>query len=303
MKKRLFYGIGIGFLAILAIFYLPLWAAFILALALTTVLMLEFYDLFKAADPPFPIFDRYGTACGLALMTVVFLDSLPNWPSPIRSDLGNWERFVIFMTIGIVMVRQFPQKLNTQPIMTIAGTLFGVFYVAYLFAFMLRLAVSFDPGASLVTRIGPTGRFLVLFLLVTVKVSDAGALFVGCRYGKNKLFPRISPKKTWEGLYGGIVSGMAGGLGVYLAMGQADGVWWRRVFGAVHLNIWDILVLGFLLTVLGAVGDLVESLIKRAVAVKDSAGIVPGLGGFLDMFDSLLYTAPVMFFYVRAFGL
>ena len=96
---------------------------------------------------------------------------------------------------------------------------------------------------------------------------------------------------------------MAGGLGVYLAMGQADGVWWRRVFGAVHLNIWDILVLGFLLTVLGAVGDLVESLIKRAVAVKDSAGIVPGLGGFLDMFDSLLYTAPVMFFYVRAFGL
>ena len=302
MKLRLFYGIGSGALGVAAVFYLPLWVAFGLMALLTALLMTEFYALFKAADPPFPIFDRFGMACGLALLTVVFLDALPDWPTPMRADLGNWERFVIFMTIAVVMVRQFPQKFNTQPVMTIAGTLFGVFYVAYLLTFMLRLAVCFDSASTLLSPVGPTGRFLVLFLLCTVKSSDAGALFVGCRFGKHRLFPRISPKKTWEGLWGGVVTGMLVGLGVYLSMGQPESVWWCRSFGGMHLCLWDILILGFLLTVLGAVGDLVESLIKRAVDAKDSGRAVPGLGGLLDIFDSLLYTAPVLYFYVKAFG-
>lgn len=302
MKKRTLYGVGVGALAILAIFYLPLWTAFCVMMLLSAVLMSEFYALFKAADPPFPIFDRFGIACGLALLTVVFFDALPNWPNPPCSDLANWERFVIFMTIAVVMMRQFPQKLNTQPIMTIAGTLFGVFYVAYLLTFMLRLAIGFDPGATLHTPLGPAGRFLILFLLVNVKISDAGAYFVGCRFGKRKLFTRISPKKTWEGLYGGIVAGMASGVGIFACMGTANGVWWNRYFGTVHLTVWEILGLGILLTVFGAVGDLVESLIKRAVDVKDSGRIIPGMGGFLDMFDSILYTAPILYFYVKAFA-
>lgn len=302
MKKRVIYGVGVGALAIVSIFYLPLWAALGVMLVLTALLMTEFYALFKAADPPFPIFDRFGTACGLALMTVVFFDCLPGWPTPACADLANWERFVIFMSIAVVMIRQFPQKFNTQPIMTIAGTLFGLFYVAYLLTFILRLAMDFDPAVTLRSPLGPGGRFLVLFLIVTVKMSDVGALFVGCRYGKNKLFPRISPKKTWEGLFGGVLVGMASGLGIYLFMGQAEGAWWVRQFGGVSLNILDILFLGFLLTVLGAVGDLVESLIKRAVDVKDSGKIIPGLGGLLDVFDSLLYAAPVLYFYVRAFA-
>jgi phosphatidate cytidylyltransferase len=301
MRKRVIYGVGVGALTILAIFYLPLWAAFGLLLALTVVLMNEFYDLFRAADPPFPIFNRYGTACGLALLTVVFFDSLPAWPTPACADLANWERFVIFASIAIVMIRQFPQKLNTQPVMTIAGTLFGIFYVAYLLTFMLRLAISFDSVGP-ASPLGPTGRFLILFLLVCVKISDAGAYFVGCRYGRRKLFPRISPKKTWEGLYGGVVAGMAAGYGVYAVMGHATGVWWERQFGSVTLNVLEILSLAFMLTILGAVGDMVESLIKRAVAVKDSGRIIPGLGGLLDVFDSILYTAPVLYFYVRAFA-
>jgi phosphatidate cytidylyltransferase len=302
MKKRVICGVGVGILTILAIFLLPLWAAFALLLLLTVLLMNEFYDLFRAADPPFPIFNRYGTACGLALLTVVFFDALPNWPTAACADLANWERFVIFVSIAIVMIRQFPQRLNTQPIMTIAGTLFGVFYVAYLLTFMLRLAISFDSDVSLTTPLGPSGRFLILFLLVTVKFSDSGAYFIGCRYGRRKLFPRISPKKTWEGLYGGVVAGMAGGYGVFACMGHDTGVWWQRQIGNVTLNALEILSLAFLLVVLGAVGDLVESLIKRAVDVKDSGRIIPGLGGLLDVFDSILYTAPVLYFYVRAFG-
>lgn len=302
MKHRLIYGIGTGVFAILSVFYLPLWAAFGLILALTVVLMSEFYDLFKAADPPFPIFNRFGTACGLALLATVFFDSLPAWPSEARADLANWERFVIFFSIALVMIRQFPQKFNNQPLMTIAGTLFGIFYVAYLLTFLLRLMVCFDLSATIRAPMGPAGRFLVIFLLVTVKISDAGALFVGCKFGRNKLFPRISPKKTWEGLVGGVVAGMLAGIGVYLFMGQPEQVWWCRSFGSVRLCLWDILLLGILLTVFGAVGDLVESLIKRAVDVKDSGRIIPGIGGLLDVFDSLLYTAPILYFYVRAFA-
>jgi phosphatidate cytidylyltransferase len=300
--KRVLAGIGVGILTVLSIFFLPLWAAFGLMMLLSTIVMKEFYDLFKAADPPFPIFDRYGIACGLALLTVVFFDALPGWPNPPHADLANWERFIFFISIAIVMIRQFPQKFNTQPVMTIAGTLFGVFYVAYLLTFMLRIAISFDPEVTLVSPLGPTGRFLVLFLLVTVKLSDTGAFFVGCRYGKTKLFPRISPKKTWEGLYGGVISGMAAGYGVYAFMGKATHVWWQRQFGTIELNILEILSLAFMLTILGAVGDLAESLIKRAVAVKDSGKIIPGMGGLLDVFDSILYTAPVLYFYVRAFA-
>ena len=302
MKLRLIYGIGSAVLTVAAICGLPLGVAFLLMLLLTTLLMTEFYALFKAADPPFPIFDRFGTVCGLVLLTVVFLDALPNWPTLERADLGNWERFVIFTTIAVVMIRQFPQKRNTQPIMTMAGTLFGVFYVAYLLTFFLRLAVGFDAGATLRTPVGPAGRFLMLFLLFTVKFSDAGALFVGCRFGKHRLFSRISPKKTWEGLLGGVVTGMVAGMIVYGCMGEPGDVWGERIFGSLRLGLGDILILGLLLTVLGAVGDLAESLIKRAVEAKDSGRGLPGLGGLLDMFDSLLYTAPVLFFYVKAFG-
>ncbi|MFO7534151.1 MAG: phosphatidate cytidylyltransferase [Kiritimatiellia bacterium] len=302
MKNRIIYGVGVGAAAILAIFFLPLWAAFVAMMGLSAVLMAEFYALFKAADPPFPIFDRYGIGCGLAWLTVVFFDALPGWPTPACADLANWERFVIFMTIAVVMIRQFPQKRNTQPIMTIAGTLFGVFYAAYLLTFMMRLAIGFDPAASLGQPLGPAGRFLILFLLVTVKISDSGALFVGCRYGKNKLFSRISPNKTWEGLYGGIVAGMVGGVAIFACMGEPNGVWWDRYFGTVHLTVWEILGLGILLTIFGAVGDMVESLIKRAVDVKDSGRVIPGMGGLLDVFDSILYTAPILYFYVKAFA-
>lgn len=294
MNKRVIGGIGVAVFIVLSIFHMPVWLAGLFMLAFSVVLMNEFYDLFRAADPPFPIFNRVGTGCGLALLAVVFVNGLFRPPEP---DL---ERFVIFASVALIMIRQFPQKFNTQPIMTIAGTLFGFFYVAYLLTYIIRLMVfdAAEPGWR--TPIGPAGRFLLLFLVVTVKASDAGAYFIGCRFGRNKLFPRISPQKTWEGLMGGVVTGMAAGYGIFRFMGE--GAWGLRRFGTLELHAADILCLAFLLTVLGAVGDLVESLIKRAVAVKDSGKLLPGMGGMLDMFDSVLYTAPVLYFFVRAFA-
>jgi phosphatidate cytidylyltransferase len=95
---------------------------------------------------------------------------------------------------------------------------------------------------------------------------------------------------------------MAGGVAIFACMGEPNGVWWSRYFGTVHLTVWEILGLGILLTIFGAVGDMVESLIKRAVDVKDSGRVIPGMGGLLDVFDSILYTAPILYFYVKAFA-
>jgi phosphatidate cytidylyltransferase len=300
MKHRLVYGATLAIAALAGLLYLPLVGAFAVFAILTVLLMKEFYGLFKIADPPFPIFDRIGIVCGLALLTAAFLDSIP--PFSRRLDvlsLDSAERFVVFLSIAVVMVRQFPQKHNQQPLMTIAGTLFGIFYVAYLLTFLLRLGIEFDPNVRWNRPMGETGRFLLFYLLAVVKAGDSGALFVGCRWGRHKLFPRISPNKSWEGLVGGMAVGTVAGLLLFYLLGQPVTPVLRE-FGRLRWSVADALAMGLILTAAGAIGDLVESLIKRAVDVKDSGRVIPGLGGLLDVFDSVLYTAPILYFYTTA---
>ncbi len=300
MKYRLIYGTSLAVAALAGLLYLPLVGAFGVFAFLGVLIMREFYGLFKAANPPFPIFDRIGIVCGLALLTAAFLDSIP--PFSRRLDvlaLDSLERFVIFLSIAVVMVRQFPQKNNNQPIMTIAGTLFGIFYVAYLLTFLLRLGIEFDPNLRWNRPMGETGRFLLFYLLAVVKAGDSGALFVGCRWGRHKLFPRISPNKSWEGLFGGMGVGTTVGVLLFYFLGEPISPVLRQ-FGRLRWSLADAVAMGLVLTAAGAIGDLVESLIKRAVAVKDSGRGLPGLGGVLDVFDSVLYTAPILYFYTTA---
>lgn len=151
--------------------------------------------------------------------------------------------------------------------------LFGVLYVGI----PLSTVVS--------TRSLPAGEFLVLFLAVVTWASDAGAYYAGTLWGKHPLLPSVSPKKTVEGVLGGLA----------LAIGVAVlAQWWF----ASQLSLWDSLILGVLLTGAGLLGDLFESVIKRRTGVKDSGGILPGHGGMLDRLDSLLFTAPTFYYYV-----
>ncbi len=151
--------------------------------------------------------------------------------------------------------------------------LFGVFYVG----FTLSTVVS--------TRSLPAGEFLVLFLAVVTWASDTGAYYAGTLWGKHLLLPSVSPKKTVEGVLGGLA----------LAVGSA--LLAQRWF-ASELSQSDSLILGMLLTGAGLLGDLFESGIKRRTGVKDSGGILPGHGGMLDRLDSLLFTAPTFYYYV-----
>jgi phosphatidate cytidylyltransferase len=133
------------------------------------------------------------------------------------------------------------------------------------------------------------GHFYVLYFVLITKFSDVGAYSVGSLIGKHKMIPRISPGKTWEGFGGAIVvSTIASLLFVHFAGSKMPAMNWGHA-----------VVLGVVLSATAVVGDLIESLFKREAGVKDSGRIFPGIGGILDLLDSLLFNAPIMYLYLR----
>ncbi len=137
------------------------------------------------------------------------------------------------------------------------------------------------------------GTFYIFFTFISVWIGDAGAYFIGTFFGKHKMAPKISPKKSWEGFFGGIatsgVFGVIMGV-VYQAMGNA-GVMGERF----TVNIPYLTALSLVCSVLGVVGDFSASILKRQCSVKDFGNIIPGHGGVLDRFDSLLFAAPLVY--------
>ncbi len=129
----------------------------------------------------------------------------------------------------------------------------------------------------------------MLYLIVITKFSDMGAYLTGSLIGKHPLVPHIGPKKTWEGFFGALVFSVTGS---YVMLGLMPNKLWL-------INNWHGAVLGLLLGFAAIIGDLAESIIKRSCGVKDSGKMLPGIGGALDLIDSLLFTAPLLFFYMR----
>ncbi|MFI5247984.1 MAG: phosphatidate cytidylyltransferase [Nitrospirales bacterium] len=175
--------------------------------------------------------------------------------------------------VGIITVPLLSRSPLEQSLRDGAMTLFGVLY----------LGLTLGPLSM--TRLLPLGEWLILFLLLVTWASDTGAYYVGTVYGRHRLAPMISPKKTVEGLVGGLISAI---MIAYAAR------WWFLP----ELSGLDCLVLAILLTITGLWGDLAESAMKRSVSIKDSGGILPGHGGMLDRLDSLLFTAPAFYYYV-----
>ena len=149
---------------------------------------------------------------------------------------------------------------------------------------VLFLGLPFGCAVGLRSLPGEDGTDLLLLLLVCVMASDIAAYYVGSRLGKRKLAPVLSPKKTWEGALGGVLAGMGGGVVAHL--------WFYQRLPLAHA-----LALGCALSLAGIVGDLAESMVKRAAGAKDSAHILPGHGGFFDRTDSLLFAAPLLYYY------
>ena len=201
-----------------------------------------------------------------------------------RLELSYDFDILILLVFALgVFIRQFPQKLNPNGIETMAVTLFGLIYVAWLGNFITRINFA-----------DHNGRYFVMFLVVVTKFTDMGAYIIGSTLGRHKMIPRISPKKTWEGTIGGIVFAVGGAvMCLYWPPQLSQGIL------ASGMNGTHALLLGLLLGTAAVIGDLAESLIKREGNIKDSSNILPGHGGALDMLDSFLFTAPLLYVYMR----
>ena len=205
--------------------------------------------------------------------------------------------FLLALLLFVICIRIFLQKNNAQPLMTLACTVFGVLYVAFFLNYILKIVLAWDTPLW-TAPIGRTGRIYALFLVVVVKVTDIGAFYTGRSLGRHKMFPRISPGKSWEGLVGGLCSGVAIGLVLYggFRLPGADGSF---RFGPIPLTWLQAGLLSLVLAAVGVLGDLVESMLKRATSAKDSGTLIPGMGGLLDVLDSLLLGAPCLYYCLR----
>jgi phosphatidate cytidylyltransferase len=179
------------------------------------------------------------------------------------------------LALGVIVfsVRILGERESRNRVETLSWSLFGLVYVPFMLQFLVRIALVPD-----------TGLWLLFWLIAVSKLCDTGALLTGLAIGRHKMAPNISPKKTWEGLVGGVLISVIAG---------ATLAWGCRA----HLPASFTPVIGALVALpvagLGVVSDLVESVIKRRADIKDAGHVIPGIGGVFDMSDSLILTAPI----------
>lgn len=203
---------------------------------------------------------------GIGLVGCIALMMSPHQSALVQT--GLLVTVVALLSIPVLM--QVPLR---ESVRDAAIILTGMLYIGLTLSYLVRI------------RLLPEGELLLFFLLLVTWTADTAAYYVGTLYGRRALAPRISPKKTVEGLIGGLVGAT---IIAYAAR-------WSFLPEFAYL---DTLALAIILTLAGLWGDLVESAIKRSVGVKDSGGLLPGHGGMLDRLDSLLFTAPAFYYYM-----
>ena len=240
--------------------------------------LVEFYNL--ARKRGLPCFKVSGVIGGVLLMIGTFLNvtgKLGTYNSPAR--VNDFETsFLILFVIGLCL-RQLMSKDNASGISAIAVTLLGLMYVPWLLNFLQKIC--YFPHVE--------GKYFLLYFILLTKFSDMGAYAVGSLIGRHKMIPRISPGKTWEGFAGALVVSTGASVIFVHFLG-------RHMAG---MNVYHAIVLGVILSTTAVIGDLIESLFKRECGAKDSGNVLPGIGGVLDLLDSLLFNAPIMYLYLR----
>jgi phosphatidate cytidylyltransferase len=243
--------------------------------ALITVLTLrEFYVLMHGAgyDP----FDKFGMVIGTAITLAPWLRAQFGWPTELFLPLA----------VVIFAIRLLGERTPETRVEALASTLFGIVYVAVMLGYMVAIITPL-PGDT----VSPNGRLLLaLWLVAVAKFCDTGALLTGLAIGRHKMSPRISPKKTWEGAAGGILTSM--GVGAAFA-------WAAREVFPPHLTPLMAALIAAPIAAIAIVADLVESVIKRRANIKDSGSTIPGIGGMFDLSDSIILVAPVGYLLFR----
>ncbi|MBI5382029.1 MAG: phosphatidate cytidylyltransferase [Opitutae bacterium] len=234
--------------------------------ALVGVLTLrEFYAMLSrmGLDP----FDRFGTVLGAAIL----LAPLYLVPYGISAEL------LLALAVIVFSIRILGERDPQNRVETLAWSLFGVVYVPFLLHFLVRVLLIRTPHES-------TGLILALWLIAVAKFCDTGALLVGCAIGRHKMAPVISPKKSWEGVAGGLVISALVGAGL---------AWGCRDYLPAKFTPAVAMLIALPVAGLAIVSDLIESIIKRRAETKDTGQTIPGIGGVFDLSDSLILTAPL----------
>lgn len=238
----------------------------------------EFYEMLRCRG--LACFRAWGIGHGLLLMIVThWYLTHAQGHQRLPSKANDFETGVLVLFVLGLCIRQLYARANPDGFIAVSTTLFGLLYVPWLLNFVQKIALY--PGFD--------GRFYVLYFVVVTKFSDLGAYVVGSLLGRHKMIPRISPGKTWEGFGGAIVVSSLASLAMALWLGP-------RLPGMSPLHA---LILGPILGATAVVGDLVESVFKREAGLKDSGHLFPGIGGILDLLDSILFNAPLMYLYLR----
>jgi phosphatidate cytidylyltransferase len=189
---------------------------------------------------------------------------------------------VVFFLIAVLITQTFRFQKDFSKMLTGIGvTVLGVFYIAFLGGFIVSMRVGFEN-----TLVPFLSTKLLAFFFFVVMGADVGAYYVGKNFGKHKLIQKISPNKTWEGVIGGLVLSS-----IFAALASA---WFFP-----ELPYKFSIPLAIVMSLIGVFGDLAESAMKRGSDVKDAASILPGHGGLLDRLDSLLFNAPVLYYFAR----
>jgi phosphatidate cytidylyltransferase len=244
-------------------------ALILIVCGLTAGGLYEFFYMVKKKDVP--IYSYTGLFIGLLIPLSIYT----------RFELTrNWELLFIVIGFLLILLLQFARQDNRNAILGLSTTLFGILYVSWFFSFLLKIRLLL-PGFD--------GALLLAFIIIVTKSADIGALLIGSRFGKHLLLPKVSPNKTVEGAIGAlVVSSLAALLCKDFLPAQAG------------FPIWQVVMMGAFFGGLGQLGDLSESLLKRDCGVKDSGRVLPGMGGILDVIDSLLFSAPAFYLYISS---
>ena len=279
--------LGIVFYGLLAGGTLSVFLVGGIVMLLNIVGLLEFYGMVDESS--LPRFKWLGLAGGVALVGTLFvyLSGLAKAQpgEPTMGGAAELELGVFAVLLLALLVRRVSVHPAASSFAVLGHTILGVLYVSWLLGFLLKIFFYSAPeGAAF------DGGFCLLFFILATKCSDIGAYSLGSLIGRHKMIPKVSPAKTWEGFAGAIL------LSTIAAMLMA------HYWGAAKLGGMTPLhaaALGPLLGFGAVLGDLVESVFKRDSGVKDSGSFFPGIGGILDLLDSLLFNAPLMFLYLR----
>ncbi|MDT8887069.1 phosphatidate cytidylyltransferase [Aquirufa regiilacus] len=241
----------------------------VLFLVIGILAQLEFYKLVGSISDNLPL-TFYGTFCGVVMHVLTFFIE--------KGDLAYQYYYILSPLLTFVFFIKLYKSKDEKPFKNIAYTFLGIIYVALPFTLLTVLAFikndTYDPN-------------IVLGCLFLLWASDSGAYFAGTKFGKTKLFERVSPKKSWEGSIGGMLTAMVVATIISHYYTNYSAFQWYAI--------------GIIIVIAGTYGDLVESLFKRSINIKDSADTIPGHGGFLDRFDGLLLSIPFIIPFVKLF--